>query len=82
MSSVAVMPIAFTTATAEVIARQMLLYNRVIPIAEIVERIEAVSAEDIQKAAQILFTSKPTYTLLGDITDYPDYERLQKYLQF
>ncbi len=76
------MALESSSATAEVIARQMLLYNRVIPIAEIVERIEAVSAEDIQKAAQMLFTSKPTYTLLGDITDYPDYERLQKYLQF
>ena len=60
----------------------MLLYNRVIPVNEIVERIDAVTADDIQKAAQMLFTSKPTYTLLGDINDYPDYERLQKYLQF
>ena len=49
---------------------------------EIVERIEAVTAEDIQKAAQMLFVSQPTYALLGDLKTYPAYDNLQKMLQF
>lgn len=76
------MALESSSSSAEVIARQMLLYNRVIPTAEIIERIEAVSIEDIQKAAQTLFKSQPTYTLLGDLKDYPNYENLQKFLQF
>ena len=76
------MALESSSATAEVIARQMLLYNRVIPTQEIIDRVDAVSLEDVQKAAQMLFSTRPTYTLLGDIAGYPDYEKLQKYLQF
>ena len=76
------MALESSSATAEVIARQMLLYNRVIPTDEIVERIEAVTADDVQKAAQMLFSSKPTYTLLGDLKTYPTYDEVQKMLQF
>ncbi len=76
------MALESSSATAEVAARQMLLYNRIIPTEEIVERIEAVSAEDIQKTAQVLFASKPTYTLLGDLKSYPAYDEVQKLLQF
>ena len=76
------MALESSSATAEVVARQMLLYNRVIPTDEIVERIEAVTAEDIQKAAQMLFVSQPTYALLGDLKTYPAYDNLQKMLQF
>lgn len=76
------MALESSSATAEVIARQMLLYNRVIPVDEIVAHIDSVTAEDIQKAAQTLFVSAPTYALLGDLKDYPDYELLQKHLRF
>ena len=76
------MALESSSATAEVIARQMLLYNRVIPTEEIVERIGAVTADDVQKAAQMLFSAKPTYTLLGDLKTYPTYDEVQKMLQF
>lgn len=71
-----------SSSTAEIIARQMLLHNRVIPIDEVIGRVDAVTLDDIQTAAQTLFSSTPTYTLLGDLADYPDYEKLQNYLKF
>ncbi len=76
------MALESSSATAEVIARQMLLYNRVIPTEEIIERIDAVTTDNIQKAAQSLFSTQPTYTLLGDLKNYPAYEDVQKLLQF
>lgn len=76
------MALESSSSTAEVIARQSLLYNRVIPTQEIVDRIEAVSLEDIRNAAQALFASRPTYALLGDLKDYPSYEQMQNLLKF
>lgn len=76
------MALESSSSTAEVIARQMLLYGRVIPTEEIVERVEAVSQEDILQAARMLFSSNPTYALLGDIKKYPTYENIQNLLRF
>lgn len=76
------MALESSSSSAEVIARHMLLYNRVIPTAETVERIENVTLDDIQSAAQKLFVSNPTYTLLGDLKAYPTYEQIQKLLRF
>ena len=69
------------SATAEMLARQMLIYNRIIPVEEMVERIENVSREDILRLAQQIFSSNPTYTLLGAIDNHTDYEELQKLLK-
>ena len=74
------MALESSSSTAEVIARQRLIHGRVIPTNEIVERIENVTKEDIRSIAQQIFTQKPTYTLLGNLKEYPSYDELQKYL--
>lgn len=74
------MALESSSSTAEVIARQRLIHGRVIPTNEIVERIESVTKEDIRSIAQQIFTQKPTYTLLGNLKEYPSYDELQKYL--
>ncbi len=76
------MALESSSSTAEVIARQYLLYNRVIPVEEIVEKINSISKDDIQRLAQRIFSSKPTYTLLGNLRDYPSYDLVEKYLHF
>jgi predicted Zn-dependent peptidase len=76
------MALESSSSTAEVAARQTLLYNRIVPIDEIVGRVDAVTLEDVQNAARLVFSSKPTYTLLGDLKSYPTYEKIQKYLKF
>ena len=67
--------------TAEIIARQMLLFGRVIPTEEIVEKIEAITVDDIQNTAQKIFTSTPTYALLGcGGKKYPTYDEVKELL--
>ena len=73
------MALESSSSTAEVIARQMLVHNRVIPTDEIVAKIDNVTKDDILNAAQYLFSSNPTYTLLGNLKEYPDYEKLKSY---
>ena len=46
------MALESSSSTAEVLARQMLLFNRIIPIEEMVERIEKVSVDDVQNIAR------------------------------
>lgn len=76
------MALESSSSTAEVMARQTLIHNRIIPTNEIIEHIESVGLTDVQNAAQMLFSSVPTYTLLGNIDTYPSYENLQKMLKF
>ena len=75
------MSLESSSATAEVLARQMLIFDRIIPIDEMVERIEKVTLDDIQNTARTIFSSKPTYTLLGAIKDHIEYDDLQKILK-
>lgn len=63
-----------SSAVAEKMARQQLLFNRYIPVDEMVGYIDAVSAEDVLKAAQIVFASKPTYALVGNIDGHISYD--------
>ncbi|MDD4557165.1 MAG: pitrilysin family protein [Alphaproteobacteria bacterium] len=72
------MTLESSSSTSEVLARQMLLFNRIIPTAEIIENIEKVTLEDIQRVAKEIFSSNPTYCLVGDIEEnYPYEEQLK-----
>lgn len=69
-----------SSSTAEVLARQNLIYNRSLTVKEVIDKIEAVSLDDIRDVARDIFSSKPTYTLLGGIDKYMEYDELQKAL--
>lgn len=75
------MALESSSSTAEVLARQMLLFNRIIPIEEMVERIEKVSVDDVQNIARKIFSSNPTYTLVGDIEGYPLYDEIKQMIK-
>ena len=68
------MSLESSSSVAERIARQQLIFGRYIPESEIVEKLEAVTKEDILKAAQKVFATKPTYTLVGNIDGHISYE--------
>ncbi|MBR1825017.1 MAG: insulinase family protein [Alphaproteobacteria bacterium] len=72
------MALESSSSTAEAIARRYLLHNRFIPVEEIVQKIESVGKEDVMRMAQTIFGSAPTYTLLGNLKEYPNYDELQK----
>lgn len=75
------MALESSSSTAEVAARQMLLFGHVLPVDEMVEKIERVSLDDIRNTANLIFSSNPTYTLLGSLKDYPDYEKLKQLIK-
>ena len=75
------MALESSSATSEAMARQTLLFNRVLPVEEIVEKIEKVSLEDIRETACRIFGSKPTYTLLGALKKYPTADELEKMIK-
>lgn len=75
------MALESSSSTAEAIARQYLLYGRSVPVKEVISRIDSVTKDDILKLSQKIFTSQPTYTLLGNLKNYPGYEDLQNYLK-
>ena len=66
-----------SSARAEYMARQMLLFNRLIDTKEVVERIEAVTPEAVRTlAAKLLTESKPSVTVVGAGRKGPAYARL------
>ena len=55
-----------SSARAEYMARQLLLFDRLIDTKEIVARIEAVTPEAVRTlAAQLMTASKPSVTVVG-----------------
>ena len=65
-----------SSSSAEIMARQLLIFDRVIPVKEMVSRIENVTLEDIQNTARNIFASTPTYALVGDIKAHPTYDQI------
>ena len=63
-----------TFATAEMIARQTLTYNRILTPAEVVAKINGVSGADIQRVAHQIFSGSLTYTMLGKNVNCPSYD--------
>ena len=76
------MALESSSSTAEVMARQQLIHGHIIETDEIIKRIDSVTADDIQKVAQTIFTTTPTYTLLGNFNKYPSYDKLKNLLKF
>jgi predicted Zn-dependent peptidase len=75
------MALESSSSTAEVVARRHILYNRFIPMEEIIDKIESITKDDVMSAAQMIFGSPMTYTLLGNLKKYPDFEQVQKYFK-
>jgi len=66
-----------TSSRAERLARHLTIYDRVIPVSEMAERIDSVSAEDIRRVARRLLSSAPTVTAMGPVGGLVDYETVK-----
>ncbi len=67
MKASVLMGLESTSGRAEQLARQMLVYGRPIGISEVVEKIEAVTEQDLTRVAKRFFASAPTMAALGPI---------------
>ena len=73
------MSLESSTARAEQIARQEILFGRVIPIDELVRLIEAVGRDDIKRLAQELFAGEAvTLSAVGPLRGLESYDELAK----
>lgn len=65
-----------STPICEEIGRQLLVYNRRLPLAELEERIEAVSANVIRKVCmKNVYDKCPAISAVGPVEQLPDYNR-------
>ncbi len=65
-----------SSARAEQLAQQLLLYGRPIPVEESLEKIAAVTPADIERVARRLLVSAPTFTAIGPIRQLESAERI------
>ncbi|NDE90105.1 MAG: insulinase family protein [Alphaproteobacteria bacterium] len=61
-----------TMSRAEKLAFNQLMYNRMIPNSEILERIDAVSEADIKRLALMLLQHAPASAFVGPLREVPD----------
>ncbi len=59
------MSLESTGSRCEQLARHIQVFGRVIPTAETVARIEAVTVQDVERAAQQIFRARPTLAAMG-----------------
>ena len=75
------MALESSSSTVEVLARQMLIFNRVVSVKERVEKIERITSDDIRNVANEIFASTPSYALMGDIAGHPSYDEIQRLIK-
>ena len=64
-------------ARAGQIARQILVFGRVIPIEELVEKIDAVTVADVRRLGQSIFTgTTPTLAAIGPVGSLIEHDRV------
>jgi predicted Zn-dependent peptidase len=71
------MALESSSARAEQMARHLLAFDRVIPPAEIVARVEAITAADICRVGSKMLASAPTLSALGPSRGLPDLAAVQ-----
>jgi predicted Zn-dependent peptidase len=65
------MSLESTGSRCEQLARQMQVFGRLIPTAETVAKIDAVTVEDVRRVAQRIFRGKPTLAAMGPAERVP-----------
>jgi predicted Zn-dependent peptidase len=66
-----------TSNRCEQVAQHMLVYNRVMPVDEIVAKVDAVDADAVRRVARRLLESKPTLTAIGPLSRLESYDTIR-----
>ncbi|CAA7620041.1 pitrilysin family protein [Magnetospirillum sp. UT-4] len=70
------MSLESTSSRCEQVARQILIYGRPVPTAEVVAKIEAIEAADIARLARRLFATTPTIAAIGPLGKLEGYGKM------
>ncbi len=65
-----------TSSRSEQVARQLQIFDRIVPIEEVIENIEKVDASAVMRCATKMIQSKPTFATLGPIENVEDIDTL------
>lgn len=71
-----VMALESTSSRSEQAARQLQIFDRIVPLEEIIENIEKVDTASVMHVASQIVKSKPTFTALGPIDKVEAYDTL------
>jgi predicted Zn-dependent peptidase len=74
------MSLESTSARCEQLARQLMVFGRVVPVPEVIRRIEAVDGGAVMKVARRIFASRPTLAVLGPVGRVAPYADLARWL--
>jgi predicted Zn-dependent peptidase len=74
------MALESTMSRCEQLGQQMLIYDRPVPVEEIVAKIDGVDRESVVKTASRLRASRPTVAALGPIAKLESYDRIAERL--
>jgi predicted Zn-dependent peptidase len=74
------MSLESTSSRCEQIARQLQVFGRLIPTAETVAKVNAVTVADVQRAASRLFRARPTLAAMGPSEQVPDLQKITERL--
>lgn len=77
LKSSVLMSLESTSSRAEQLARQLMIFGRVIPAEESVAEIEAVDEAAIKRVAARIFTGTPTIAALGPISQVEDFAKIE-----
>ncbi|CAI9121193.1 M16 family metallopeptidase [Brytella acorum] len=80
LKSSLLMSLESTGSRCEQIARQLQLFDRVIPTQETVARVNAVTEADIIRVARQTFTGQPTLATIGPVSNVPSLDAIRKSL--
>ncbi|MAH83198.1 MAG: peptidase M16 [Rhodospirillaceae bacterium TMED8] len=69
-----------TSNRCEQLAQQILIFDRLVPMDEVLEKIEAVNAVSVQKVANRILQGLPTIAAVGPIGNLPSYNEVEKLL--
>ena len=62
-------------------ARQILAWDRVIPTEEVIQKVDAVTVDDVRRAGRALLSGAPTLAAIGPIRKLPRLDRITAALQ-
>ncbi len=70
------MSLESTTSRCEQLARQVVVYGRPLPVAEVVAKVEAITAEDCARVARRLFAGVPTVAAIGPLAKVESFDKI------
>lgn len=74
------MSLESTGSRCEQLARQIQVFGRVIPTAETIAKIDAVTVDDVRRAARRIFRGRPTLAAMGPAEHVPGLPRIAELL--